>query len=136
MTKKKESFMRRTHYTSDIPLESDGRKVVLVGHVDTIRRVGMNFIFIILRDEKGDVQIAVKKGDVTDGLIQFALSLTPESVIMIEGVVRKTEKTVRGVEILPISFEILNKAVTPLPIDFHDKSGANLSTRLDWRSLD
>lgn len=131
-----ESNPKRTHYTIDIALEDDGKKVVLAGYVDTIRKVGKNFIFIMLRDEKGVVQITLKQGPVQSNLVELASNLTPESIILVEGFIRKTDQTIRGVEITPSFLNILNLAKTPLPIDFHEKQGSILYTRLDWRPLD
>ena len=62
--------------------------------------------------------------------------LPRESVVEVEGVVRRSEKSHRGVEVFPTSLRVLSRAEAPLPLGVVDKVGAELNTRLDHRVLD
>ncbi len=62
--------------------------------------------------------------------------LPRESVVEVEGTVRRSEKAQRGVELAPASVRVLTRAGSPLPLGVVDKVGAELDTRLNHRVLD
>ncbi len=126
---------RRTHFTSEIVPEMDGHRVVLMGWVHNIRDKG-SIKFILLRDKEGIVQVTVKKGVVPDEVFEVAGELHREDVIEVVGVVKKSPVAKAGVEIIPESIRIINRAVPKLPIDIVGKTKADLKTRLDYRVLD
>ncbi len=65
------------------------------------------------------------------------LAGTPrESVIEVEGVVRKSPKAQRGLELVPSRVEVLSTAESPLPLGVVDRVGAELDTRLNHRVVD
>jgi len=47
---------RRTHWSSEISPELDGKEVIVCGWVQRIRKLG-KLIFVILRDKEGTLQI-------------------------------------------------------------------------------
>jgi aspartyl-tRNA synthetase len=125
--------IHKTHFTSEIGPELDGKVVVLAGWVESVRKLG-GIKFIILRDKEGRSQITVPKSkpEVFDGVD----NLGKEYVIWIRGTVRKIEKAPQGAEIVPDEIRILNTAISPLPLDPSGKVDANLDTELDNRVLD
>ncbi|MHA1348359.1 MAG: aspartate--tRNA(Asn) ligase [Candidatus Odinarchaeia archaeon] len=125
---------RRTHYSSDISQELDGKEVVLFGWVERTRDLG-GIRFIVLRDREGKVQITASAKTAKE-LFEKINLLNREDVIAVKGRVKKMDKAPRGAEIIPEDIKILNKAVAPLPLEVSGKTGADLDTRLDSRILD
>ncbi len=113
-------------------IKPSSKKVLLKGWVQRIRLFG-NLAFIILRDFTGIIQcVALKKN-----LPYFSdiKKITPESVIEIQGTVKKNKESKKGYEVVIKNLKILSKASTPLPIDI-EKSHTYLDKRLDYRFLD
>lgn len=103
--------------------------VRIKGFVDSLRDQ-KKFVFLILRDNTGQVQVFCDKGDKFDEVLA---KLTPESTLEITGKVVKNDSVkLNGLEIIPEEIKILSLAETPLPID----AATNLNDRLDWRFLD
>ncbi|MEM2146139.1 MAG: aspartate--tRNA(Asn) ligase [Candidatus Jordarchaeaceae archaeon] len=125
--------IHKTHFTSDIGPELDGKMVTLAGWVESIRKLG-GIKFIILRDKEGRSQITVprRKTEIFD----IVDKLGKEYVVWVRGIVRKIEKAPQGAEIIPEEIKILNTAISPLPLDPSGKVDANLDTQLDNRVLD
>jgi len=122
-------------YVNTLTEKDDGKKVTVAGWLYDSRDLG-KVRFIVLRDISGDIQITALK-DKADKEIFDAMSKTPrESVIVITGTVKKSDKAPNGREIIPESFEILATAESPLPIDTSDFSKTELPKRLDYRFLD
>jgi len=125
---------RKTHYTSEIVPGLDKKEVCLMGWLREIRLHG-NLAFLILSDREGSAQVtALKKKD--EKLFKVISTLSREDVIAVKGEVSKTDKTVRGVEIMLKDLKILNKSMTPLPLEITEKTPAEFDTRLDARVLD
>ncbi|KAF5433761.1 aspartyl-tRNA synthetase [Candidatus Methanophagaceae archaeon] len=59
-----------------------------------------------------------------------------ESVVAIEGEVKREQKAPNGYEILPARVEVLSEASQVLPLDTTGKVGAELDTKLDARFMD
>lgn len=87
--------------------------------------------FVILRDHSGMAQVTHKRdGGPLGAVIE---SLTPESAVRITGrAVEAAQVNVGGLEIVPETIEVLNRAERPLPIDEH----LSPEHGLDWRFLD
>lgn len=131
------SELKRTEYCGNLTSEHVGKKVVLMGWVNTRRDHG-SLVFIDLRDREGIVQVVLDpmKAETTS-----AKDFRNEYVVAIEGVVRarpdgmKNSKIKTGsVEIEAIRCEILNQAVTP-PFQIDDEN-VNEMLRLKHRYLD
>lgn len=124
----------RTHYSTDLGPEDDGKKVCVAGWVEDIRNLG-SIAFIIVRDRKGTLQVTVfkkKQGEIFETLT----SLSRESVVAVKGTCKANEKVRNGYEIVPEEVEVLSVADTPLPLGVVDKVDSELDTRLDNRFLD
>ena len=123
--------MERT-YISDL---TAGKSVLLKGWVYDYR-VLSKMAFIVLRDATGFVQCIAKEPKIT----KQVSGLTMESVIEVTGKVKsanvREENARKDIEVEIQSLEVLNKA-DKLPIQVNEKAvKAELSARLDNRSLD
>ncbi len=122
-------------YTSDVAKLDEGETVVIYGWVHEIRDLG-GIVFIVLRDREGFAQITLPKKRVPQDTFKIAKKLRRESVIKVEGVIKKEPKAPNGFEIIPDKIDVLNEADVPLPLEVTEKVPAELDTRLDHRFLD
>ena len=127
--------MYRTHYSSQITEELNGKKVKVAGWVYEVKDLG-GIKFLWLRDREGIVQITAPKKKVNEDIFTLIPKLNSEDVIAVEGVVNFTPKAKLGFEIIPEKIEILSRADSPLPLDPTGKVKAELDTRLDNRFMD
>jgi len=122
--------MERTYVKNT--LENIGKKVVIMGWADTIRDHG-KITFVDLRDITGKIQ-CVYLGK---------MNITPETVLLIEGVIEKRPESMVNpkiptgeIELKVETFEILNRCKElPIPIDT-DGLDINEESRLQYRYLD
>lgn len=126
---------RRTHYSSEIKPELDGKEVLVLGWIKDIRDLGA-IRFIILQDREGTVQITLVRKKVSKEVLEKTDNLQRQYSIGVKGVVKKTEMTARGVEIIPNEIRVLGMAQHPLPLDITGKTPADIDVRLDARVLD
>lgn len=124
----------RTNYSAEIKPEMDGQDVTLFGWVQEVRDLGA-LRFIILQDREGTAQITVLRKKAAAEVLSKTDVLQRRYSIGVKGVVKKTDKTPRGIEVLPKEIRIFNTAAT-LPIDICDKTFANIEVCLDARALD
>ncbi|HEY6491801.1 MAG TPA: amino acid--tRNA ligase-related protein [Trebonia sp.] len=107
-----------------------GETVTITGWAQTLR-LQRAMQFVIVRDHTGTVQVTHRR----DGTaVESALdALTAESAVRVTGRVRSNPVvSLGGLELVPESVTIENRAETPLPIDAH----TGPEGRLDWRFLD
>ncbi|MFB6094985.1 MAG: aspartate--tRNA(Asn) ligase [Halodesulfurarchaeum sp.] len=121
----------RTHTADAEP----GQTVTVAGWVHEIRDLG-GIAFLILRDRTGHIQVKFEKERLPDELVETALGVHRESVLQVTGAVAQEERAPTGVEIEPEDVKVLAEADPELPLDPSGKVGAELSTRLDNRTLD
>ncbi|MFB6282015.1 MAG: aspartate--tRNA(Asn) ligase [Haloferacaceae archaeon] len=121
----------RTHAADAAP----GESVTVAGWVHEIRDLG-GIAFLILRDRTGRIQVKFEKEGMDDDLVEAGLGVRRESVIAVSGAVEAEERAPTGVEVVPESVEVLAEADPELPLDPSGKVDADLSTRLDNRTLD
>jgi aspartyl-tRNA synthetase len=112
-----------------------GDDVTVAGWVHEVRDLG-GIAFLIVRDTSGRIQVKFEKDEMDDDLVETGLGLHRESVVSVTGVVEEEERAPTGVEIVPESIEVLADADPELPLDPSGKVDADLSTRLDNRTLD
>jgi len=112
-----------------------GEDVTLAGWVHEIRDLG-GIAFLILRDTTGRIQVKFEKEETDDNLVETALEVHRESAITVTGAVEEEERAPTGVEIVPESVDVVAEADPELPLDPSGKVEADLSTRLDNRTLD
>ena len=112
-----------------------GEAVTVAGWVHEVRDLG-GIAFLILRDRTGQIQIKLEKDEMDEELVETGLGVSRESVITVSGDVKEEPRAPTDVEIVPESIEVLSAADTELPLDPTEKVDAELSTRLDNRTLD
>jgi len=126
---------RRTHYSVDVKSDMDGEEVALFGWVQEIRDLG-GIRFIILQDKEGTIQVTVPRKKLSSEVLSKSDALQKRYSIGVKGVVKKTDMTPRGVEVIPKEIRIFGTATPQLPIDVTGKTPANLEVRMDARALD
>lgn len=126
---------RRTHYSVEVKPEMDGEEVTLFGWVQEVRDLG-GIRFIILQDIEGTLQVTVPRKKVNSEVLSKSDALQKRYSIGVKGIVKKTEMTPRGFEVLPKEIKIFSTATSQLPIDVVGKTPANLEARLNARALD
>ena len=126
---------RRTHYSVDVKPELDGQEVTLFGWVQDLRDLG-GIRFIILQDREGTIQVTVPRKKVSREVLSKSDVLQKRYSTGVKGVVKKTEMTRRGIEVIPKEIKIFSTAVLRLPIDITGKTPAHIDVRLDARALD
>jgi nondiscriminating aspartyl-tRNA synthetase len=125
----------RTHYSVDVKPELAGQEVTLFGWVQEIRDLG-GICFIIMQDREGTIQVTVPRKKVSSEVLSKSDVLQKRYSIGVKGVVKKTEMTHRGIEVIPKEIKIFSTAVLRLPIDITGKTPAHIDVRLDARALD
>jgi len=123
--------MDRT-YAADV---EPGSEVTVAGWAHEIRDLG-GIAFLIVRDTSGKIQVKFEKAEMADDLVAAGTELTRESVVRVSGAAEEESRAPTGVEVVPESVEVLAPAEPELPLDPSGKVGAELSTRLDNRTLD
>ena len=130
----------RTNYAGEITKELVGKKVKLVGFVDSRRDHG-GLIFIDLRDCTGKVQVVFDK-TVSESAFQEAKKLKDEFIVQIEGIVKERPKNLVNPKIETGAIEIpVSRAKTvaesrllPFKLSLGEKVEEDL--RLRYRYLD
>ncbi|MFB6309793.1 MAG: aspartate--tRNA(Asn) ligase [Salinirussus sp.] len=121
----------RTHAAAASP----GETVTIKGWIHERRDLG-GIAFLVLRDGSGRLQVKIEKEEMPTDLVETALDVRRESVVAITGQVEEEERAPTGVELVPESIEVIAPADPELPLDPSGKVEADLSTRLDNRTLD
>jgi aspartyl-tRNA synthetase len=119
-------------YTADA---EPGDTVTVAGWVHEIRDLG-GIAFLILRDTTGKIQVKFEKDSLSDDLVETGLDVHRESVVSVTGDVEAEDRAPTGVEITPDVLEVIAAADPELPLDPSGKVDAELSTRLDNRTMD
>ncbi len=110
-----------------------GETVTIAGWVTRTRELS-RFRFIVLRDRTGEIQVTVKLDDASTEMAD--LQLGREDVASMRGRAVASEIAHAGVEFIPDSIEVLNRAQQPLPFDLFGSVKAELETRLNYRFMD
>ncbi|MEF8812473.1 MAG: aspartate--tRNA(Asn) ligase [Halovenus sp.] len=124
-------MQQRTRATDVTP----GETARVAGWVHEIRDLG-GIAFLILRDGSGKIQVKFEKDSMDEDLVDTALGVHRESVIAVTGAVEAEDRAPTGVEVVPEEIELIAEADPELPLDPSGKVEADLSTRLDNRTLD
>ena len=127
----KERFVREVLAEKEKLLEGEVR---ICGWVHRIRDLG-RVKFAIIRDRSGSIQVTAKKGESPDTVLETIESLRQESVVCVDGVLKKAP-TREGVEVKATKITVINTPVEPLPLEVEGSEKASLPTRLRYRWLD
>jgi len=126
---------KRTHYSTDIVPELDGREAVLFGWVQDLRDLG-KILFMTVRDKNGVFQITVPKTKASKDLLVKVSRIGKQFAIGVKGTVHATKEAPQGVEVVPSEVKILGEVSYPLPLDPTGRVPAEIDVRLNARILD
>ncbi len=90
-------------------------KVIIKGWVTHIRSSG-KLVFIEVRDGSGEIQCVVFKGDVDENVFSLSKNLSIETSIIVDGVIRRDERSKIGYEISVSNIEIIHQPEEEYPI--------------------
>jgi len=122
-------------YATEITATNEGDRVSIAGWVHEKRDLGGVF-FLIVRDFSGFTQVTVHRKKTEKELFERVKRVPRESVVAIEGEVKREHKAPNGYEIVPQRMDVLSESSQVLPLDTTGKVGAELDTRLDARFMD
>ena len=107
----------RSHSLGTAKVAGMGKSVRIAGRIMTIRDMG-KIVFCHAQDESGRLQLAFREDEVgKDRLKWFIKYIDPADFIGVRGTMFKTQ---RGeVSVMVKEFELLSKALRPLPEKWH-----------------
>jgi nondiscriminating aspartyl-tRNA synthetase len=110
-----------------------GDEVTVYGWINTLR-LQRKIQFVLVRDHTGLVQVTNKRTEPASSVeTTFEHGAPPESAVKVTGtVVENPVVKLGGIELMPTSVEVVNKAEPSLPI----QQDSGIDHRLDWRFLD
>lgn len=113
-----------------------GSSITVAGFVHSLRDQG-KIAFLRLRDNSGSVQIVT--GTWKKEVFESLKSVTTESVLEVEGLLKESKQVPEGFEIDADKITVLSLALPQLPIPVSLDKGAedvDITNRFDWRWLD
>lgn len=126
---------RRTIYSSQIEPSLEGKEVIVMGWVSSVRDHG-NIIFVMLNDKDGEIQITAKAGVCPDEIRKTLQKIKEQSSLAIKGVIKPSGKAPHGVEIIPSDLKIFSNVEKIAPFTWQTKTVPNIDTRLEIRAID
>ncbi len=126
---------RRTHYSFQISDSVINKVVTVIGWISSKRDHG-NVLFVQIRDRFGDIQILVKRKELSETIFESLKSLKEHSSIAIRGKVVEQKNSSKEFEIIPEEIKILSVSNKPAPFLTQSISSIGIDTRLDLRALD
>jgi len=126
---------RRSIYSNQIDPSMDGKEVIIMGWVSSVRDHG-NLVFMMLNDKEGEIQITAKAGSCPDEIKQAIVKLKEQSSIGIKGIIRPSPKAPHGAEIMPKEMRIFSQVEKIAPFTSQTKVVPNIDTRLEIRAVD
>jgi nondiscriminating aspartyl-tRNA synthetase len=126
---------RREKRTDQLEAGDAGRIVTVAGWIEDLRSIG-SIVFFTIRDSRGVLQAVFSRKSLGEEKFSEAGSLPRQSFVRVTGLVKESRSKISRYEIDVSSFEVLAKAVHPLPLDPTGRVEALLDTRLDARPLD
>jgi len=106
-----------------------GQECTIQGWIYRIRSGG-GIVFAIVRDGTGILQATVRKGAVPPQGFQEAIGATPESSVIIRGVIAEDKRALGGYELRATDFHLVSSS-PPFPV----RKGQSASMLLDNRHL-
>jgi len=126
---------RRTIYSNQISPSLDGKEVIVMGWVSSVRDHG-NLVFVMLNDKEGEMQITAKAGISPDEIRENLVKLKEQSTIAVKGTIKPSSKAPHGAEIIPSELRIFSAVEKIAPFTWQTKTVANIDTRLEIRAID
>lgn len=127
--------LRRSHYSFQISRSNINDTVIIIGWISSKRDHG-NVLFVQLRDQFGEMQVVVKKKEMSPHLFNTLRNLKEHSSLGIRGVVVEQKNSSDLVEIIPNEIKILSVSNKPAPFLTQAVSSVGIDTRLDLRAID
>ncbi|KAJ6331667.1 hypothetical protein OIU76_010119 [Salix suchowensis] len=125
---KVEADLKAWTKVGDLTHELKGKEVLIRGRAQTMRAVGKNMAFIVVREKGFTVQCVVtaQPDVVSKQMVKFAAGLSRESIVDVHGVVSVPSIAIKGttqqVEIQVSKLYCVDKAMPTLPINIEDAS--------------
>ncbi|MDR3783200.1 MAG: aspartate--tRNA(Asn) ligase [Candidatus Nitrosotalea sp.] len=126
---------RRTIYSSQLDPSMDGKEVIVMGWISSVRDHG-NLVFVLLNDKEGQMQITAKAGVCPDEIKSSLVNLKEQSAIAVKGIIKPSPKAPRGVEITPNELRVFSLVEKIAPFTWQTKVVPNIDTRLELRAID
>ncbi len=126
---------RRTHYSAQIAPDLEGKEVIVMGWISSIRDHG-NLVFVMLTDKEGEVQITAKAGACPDEIRESLVKLKEHSTIAVKGTIKPSNKAPHGAEVIPLELRVFSAVDKIAPFLPQTKEVPNIDTRLEIRAID
>jgi aspartyl-tRNA synthetase len=126
---------RRSIYSNQIDPSMDGKEVIIMGWVSSVRDHG-NLVFMMLKDKEGEIQVTAKSGTCPDEIKQTIVKLKEQSSVGIKGVIRPSPKAPHGAEVIPKEIRVFSQVDKIAPFTSQTKVVPNIDTRLEIRAVD
>lgn len=93
---------------STLSAQNDGEQVFLRARIQTSRLQGNKMVFLNLRQRTNSVQalMQVTEGQVSKQMVKWAGSLAVESVVLVEGIVKKSPELIKSATVDDIEIHI------------------------------
>jgi len=125
----------KTHRVSEVFQLPEDFVVRVAGWVHAIRDLG-GIVFLLLRDSDGLIQVVASRSELGDASFSKLKDIRPETVVSIEGKVKRSAKAPGGVEVRAHVIEILSRASVPSHLEPASRSKLTLDEKLDNRVVD
>jgi nondiscriminating aspartyl-tRNA synthetase len=126
---------RRTHFSSDVTPELDGKEVTLFGWVSSVRTQG-GITFLIVSDKEGIFQVTLVKGKTPEAVLNKADEISEHTSIGVRGKVKKISKAPNGAEVVPEEIRVFNRATQKPAFSIFGGALPSIDKRLDVRAVD
>ncbi|MFW9924607.1 MAG: amino acid--tRNA ligase-related protein, partial [Candidatus Thorarchaeota archaeon] len=122
------------NYIKDVKKLPDGANVSLGGWAEHLVHKG-KICFLTIRDSTGHIQVTGIQTKLSEEVWNTLLNLKNETIVWVEGQVKKNEQAPEGIEILPKEITILNSVQGPIPIDVTGRTPMEEGTIYSNREL-
>ena len=82
---------KRTHYSKNIDISMNGKEVIIIGWISSIREHS-NIKFLTINDRFGNIQVILKKNEFPDSLSSEIPKIREHASIAIKGKVKVNRK--------------------------------------------
>ena len=123
------------YFAEEILSTEENKSCLLRGWVEDIRPLG-KIAFFTIRDTTGLAQVVINKNVVGEETFNLAMSVSRQSIIEVDGKVKKSRSENIPKEVLAEKFRVLSRSNPPFPIDPTGRVFSSLDKRLDARALD
>ncbi len=126
-------------YSSKIPIEkvktmTDNSKATFGGWAEHLVHKG-KICFLTVRDSTDKIQVTGIKTKLPEELWNNLIGLKNETIVWIEGIIKKNEQAPGGVEVIPEKLLILNPVYGPIPVDITGRTPMDDGTVFAQREL-